>query len=151
MREIKFRAWIIEAQIMVDVEYICFSEPEYSDEEYRGGYIVHTDISGPTPITALEPNEPICVTPLKNCKLMQFTGLHDKDGKEGYYKDITYDEELGEIHIIEWDDEEALFYLKGFGGNCLGTKADDLQLSALKERQIIGNIYENPELLEPTV
>ena len=62
----------------------------------------------------------------EDCILMQFTGLHDKNGKEAYSEDI-YKDEVGNVGIIEWD------YL-------LLARLQEIKF------EIIGNIYENPEL-----
>ena len=44
--------------------------------------------------------------------------------------------------MIEWDDNEGGFYLKSMVGY------DKLPLRKLKEMRIVGNEYENPELVE---
>lgn len=76
----------------------------------------------------------------------QFTGLHDKNGKEGYWQDISTDEE-GDKYIIDWDDKKGVYYLRGIGLNCFGVPTEDLELEVIKEQEIIGNIHEHPELL----
>ena len=72
---------------------------------------------------------------------MQFTGLHDKNGKEIYEGDI----------ISKWD--KALWEV-GFneGRFCFiyndGRKAFSMSKSVLRNKEIIGNIFENPDLLK---
>ncbi len=66
--------------------------------------------------------------------LMQFTGLLDKNGKEIYEGDIL--ETSGGIHKVEWDSVGGFYPF--------------VDVSCLIEDgivEIIGNIYENPELL----
>lgn len=73
---------------------------------------------------------------------LQYTGLKDKHGKEiyegdilqlpsRYYGDTYYEKSIG---VIEWDYDS--WYVKNQG---------DAQYS---DMEIIGNIYENPELLQ---
>lgn len=80
---------------------------------------------------------------LKNRYTMQYTGLCDRNGKEGYNNDFVklFDRS---IYEILWDDEYATFYLKLVKGNELKNKSDMLQL---RFGEIIGNSYENPDLL----
>lgn len=88
-----------------------------------------------------------------NLILMQYTGLKDKNGKEIYEGDIieSFDSENKPIrHLIEYSSYDAKF---------IGTNTDGLDaLIKLKsdlrqdwiiryDKSIIGNIYENPELL----
>lgn len=90
---------------------------------------------------------------------MQFTGLLDKNGKEIYEGDIFGAED--ECLVILWSDGWAKFqvHIYGFdtyhnegGGEEVNTKrtvlsTDDIEPFELEQYEIIGNIYENPELL----
>lgn len=67
---------------------------------------------------------------------MQFTGLLNKDGKEIYEGDIIKD--------VQGDIREIIF--DGGGYWCKYPNGDRFMPSE-KFREIIGNIYENPELL----
>ena len=86
--------------------------------------------------------------------VMQYTGLKDKNGKEIFEGDIistTYTE--GRIgakegiynYLVSWNAEECCYELKGNDG-LLGRPCCHLRNSHSWE--VIGNIYENPELLK---
>lgn len=84
-------------------------------------------------------------------EVMQFTGLKDKNGKEIYEGDTGkswYDRSL--IWEVYWNDDDARFWLRSgireYGDmNC----SDDLEAGVnWLEFEVIGNIYENPELLK---
>lgn len=84
-------------------------------------------------------------TPL-DLKLMQFTGLTDKNGKEIYEGDIL--KSLGtDICVVRYVKDLACFMLE----NINPTEDFDSILYPLHKgyeyREIIGNIYGNPELL----
>ncbi len=74
---------------------------------------------------------------------MQFTGLKDKNGKEIYEGDIVFDEdgEYSKTVVIEWESEDACF----FGKDIYTSDSFDMQEI---DGEIIGNIYQNPELLK---
>lgn len=72
-------------------------------------------------------------------QVMQFTGLKDKNGKEIYEGDIVkYDDEEDLFEII-WSKEDAGLKIKS--GNYIN-------LIEPEYLEVIGNIYENPELLK---
>lgn len=79
-------------------------------------------------------------------ELMQYTGLKDKNGKEIYEGDIVIDEWGDDkmIHSVKFDLENAQFLFYS-----INTSPVEINLfSDLLDVRIIGNIYENPELLE---
>ena len=115
MREIKLRAW--DGEKMVCPDYIN-----------RDGHRWWKENSIPT----------------RSEKVMQFTGLKDKKGKEIYEGDILLhsfhsnyiQESLSSKQVVQWHEDCC-----GFG---LVLKI----LAKSKNIEVIGNIYENPELLE---
>ena len=97
---------------------------------------------------ALKENEPILPISAKHTidynTLGQFTGLHDKNGKEIYEGDIVkLDSNMLKITgIITYHSNEAVFVLKDLHDEieeCLWYMQEDLE--------VIGNIYENEDLL----
>ena len=90
-------------------------------------------------------------------KLMQYTGLKDKNGKEIYEGDIfqfgtkkDWIDGEGERGVVEWHEKLARFGLDFssiYGGEGYTGKNQHL-VDFIKGLKIIGNIYENPELLD---
>jgi uncharacterized phage protein (TIGR01671 family) len=77
----------------------------------------------------------------KNDVLMQYTGLKDKNGKEIYENDI-----LKAHGIVKWNDKEYRWSAIDLSWN---DKREWHDLDYLTSPfEIIGNIYENPELLK---
>ena len=121
MREIKFRAWNNKIKIMMDASYgdwICFDGTPYTEASK------HYD----TPNIEIESTN--------DYELMQFTGLLDKNGKEIFEGDIV--KINGKYNkLVEWN-----FQLLSNLDMNIATEHPDVHL------EIIGNIYEHPELLK---
>lgn len=66
---------------------------------------------------------------------LQYTGLLDKNGKEIYERDIVKIVSNDHPKIVEWVDRYCGFNIRPNRRNARGY-------------EVIGNIYENPELLE---
>ena len=76
----------------------------------------------------------------------QFTGLYDKNGTEIYEDDI--------VHLDSWSPEymkiafiEGAFCLADKDGNFLGD-IHYIQHAGVNQCEVVGNIYDNPELLK---
>lgn len=82
-------------------------------------------------------------TDYHNGVFMQFTGLLDKNRKEIYEGDIIKKGDT--TREIKWGKS----YDGGeYGGIYMGFNFDGYDLEEIKESEVIGNIYENPELLK---
>lgn len=134
VREIKFRAWDKREKRMGEVTGFRFSKSQYPSVHVR---FKHNDkIIDDRYYFGQEDG-------CDNVILMQFTGLYDKNGKEIYEGDIVtglfdHTEIIG--HIIYGSDATFFIYRKGLFGIGLNNAKDWLE--------VIGNIYESPELLK---
>ena len=129
MREIKFRAWVIESNRMVYDPY--FFERRLNDTGYR----FYKDWR------ELEDSRSA------DCELMQFTGLTDKNGKEIYEGDILGLEDRPDCfrEVVFVDGYTATLPLEPVRRANARPSPFWIEDSQLL---VIGNIYENPELLE---
>ena len=132
MREIKFRAWIKEDKKMENVKTMDFTDKTIrclKKNEFINAYLLRR-------------------VSFDNVELMRYTGLKDKNGKEIYDGDIVLVELCGTSTwyktVVEFKegafiasliDREDYIYIfnRGFDSN---------------DFEILGNVYENPELLE---
>jgi uncharacterized phage protein (TIGR01671 family) len=88
----------------------------------------------------------------KNYQLIQFTGLLDKNGKEIYEGDIAvYQPNITASKTGEILFEDGAFVFNGIksakGFVCLHAFTNN-EIGGLKAIKVIGNIFQNPELLK---
>lgn len=131
MRDIKFRAWDKRRKIMYDWDnyygpFVGFDGKLYETEEGVG----------PSPVTYMVLNEESLV-------LMQHIGLLDRNGKEYYIGDIG-EFENGDRFVLKMEDWLEV-YVEWVGEVECEDQARDLY--RINKAEIIGNIYENPDLL----
>jgi len=121
MREIKFRAWDKEKKEMFEHGLFYLS----TQKDFVEGFLCQI-------------NDGEWVDYKGKLTLMQYTGLKDKNGKEIYEGDI--------VNNYEYN-YEVIFFNGSFG---LEISKDELKspLCFYNNIEVIGNIYENPELLK---
>ena len=161
MREIKFRAWLKEKKEIVNVEEIDFMNKviNYIENDYENN---RQEIKGAY---------------FENIVLMQYTGLKDKNNKEIYEGDILLSSNENGIFLISInfgdsniEDSNILTcfqikiektlagsqYLEYFNNNLIELiNKYNIPLEEYNNEKyisdgwwILGNIYENPELLK---
>lgn len=123
---IKFRAWDKEFNIMSEVTRI----------DYRAECVELSD------------GEPY-LQDFSKVELMQSTGLFDKGGQEIFEGDILgIETDEGKVRVnVFWDSKHALFMFESKRYNEKNALAELVEDNAYPFK-IIGNIYENPKLLE---
>ena len=80
---------------------------------------------------------------LKDLVIMQFTGLLDKNGKEIYEGDVV-------ANVIYFDEPRKLeFNVLGAVSTVFKGSQFSITTHMLRDIEVIGNIYSNPELVKP--
>lgn len=140
-REIKFRAWdklnkkIVTSGLSINIDTtdrvipISFSQGDLSycrDNDVSSVPNIHTDI-----------------------EIMQFTGLTDRHGVEVYEGDIVrgrfIEKDVPDVMWLTLSEQEKE---QGFRLFTIETIFEPYQTPMPDDIEVIGNIYENPELLE---
>ena len=126
MRKIRFRAWNKEQKVFITWDYLkSFFRGPYDDFFENEKYV-----------------------------LQQYTGLKDKNGKEIYEGDIVRD--FGKTWVIKFGEIDTNlgprikmlgFYMETSDSDTYHN-SEKHPLYELLTLEIIGNIYENPELLK---
>ncbi len=122
-REIKFRAWNTKEK------YMYYSE----NYDFLSDFVEHHIETVP-----------------QHHEIMQYIGLKDKNGKEIYECDIIdlchekFPEDSKYTRIVKYNFSSFLFFNPR---NNVSSPIDKFSLENMGDH-VIGNIYENPELLE---
>ena len=119
MREIKFRAWDKINKDMFNVESINFQERR-----------VYKDT--------------VSYRNFEDIDLMQCTGLKDRNNKKIYEGDILSDGNIKKSHKVVFENGSFKAEFKGD----FDEYSFDLIDVVAQGCEVIGNIYENPELME---
>lgn len=130
-REIKFRVWDHNTDTMMIPDNFEFYDGEI-------GWIDAGREAGPKSGNDGDPGQ---------FEIMQYTGLHDKNGREIYENDVlqctsyTYGNgETGKANLLVKYNEMSAGFI---AGPYMLEKLMDI-----RKCEVIGNVFENPELLE---
>lgn len=138
MRQIKFRGQFVYANTDGSIQWV-YGDLRHMDPKIGKHRII---------------TEQGCEFEVLAGSVGQFTGLHDSKGKDIYEGDIirSYDSQ-GEaiLHIIEYDDSEAQFITRMPGTNKYDFGSGGVGQRWIDEfkKEVIGNVFDNPELLRP--
>ncbi|MBT0825268.1 hypothetical protein KJQ78_08390 [Campylobacter lari] len=86
-----------------------------------------------------------------------WTGFYDKNGKKIYENDILKNEVFDEYYLVSWNETSKMLRVYTYDTNAQGKlykKENAVDISFFKTipsnkyMEVIGNIHENPELLE---
>lgn len=150
MRKIKFRA-IPKNRYDEDVDSILdsiafYTESKGFDDTFVYGHLNGDYILGDTLDATEEYYNPSYWIKIDKDTIMQYTGLNDKNSKEIYEGDI-----------VRWNNKIGYIgFLKQEMGYCIILKDTDFRLGHRNigsgydfnaDIEVIGNIYENPELI----
>lgn len=123
----KFRAWSTDKKIMAEVRTLRFT-----DELVETDKFVERSIEG--------------------VKLMQSTGLHDKNGKEIFEGDIlkVANNDSSWFEVVKYDHDKAMFISKevNLKYEVPETPLYDLFSPYLFKVEVIGNIWEDGDLID---
>ena len=123
MREITFRVWDTNKKVLIHPPFSIF----WND--------------APTVVVQLgRGDQPHFLVVGENCELSQSTGLKDKNGKEIWENDIVSGSWSG-LEIVKFEGVGIHPFYESDSDGCP-------HFCESTECEVIGNVYENPELLK---
>ena len=132
MREILFKAKRISNSEWVQGNLIA---DEQNESNVFIGYV-----SGTNPDETIDGVDLAMVDPLTIC---QYIGLTDKNGQKIWENDVVqYCDCTVENYVIAWEADKACFEYQQYGCSIMNFD----ELSGI-EVEVIGNIFDNPELM----
>lgn len=144
MREVKYQAWLHDSKQMI----LHVPEIDLFHKVIRYYDISHCKDDAEA-FGFIRENPPNADCPFECCDLRQYTGLCDRNGREIYEGDILSWEEhviLYGTDLNEWVTEKCP--VKYDETLCTFLCAEQFLFNYTEKAEVIGNIYENPELLE---
>ena len=122
MREIKFKAWLKEERKMVNVEtlFIGINRLCFGNSK----------------------TEDLFFRDFEEVELIQYTGIKDKNGKEIYEGDIVMLNNIENDNMCIVEYEHSSYRLESW------SLREDLSNVENRFLEVVGNIYENKNLLE---
>lgn len=127
MREIKFRVW----------------------DKKRKRMFAATTINASGDVSVFIDDDGLYLLPAEQVELMQYTGLKDKNDKDIYDGDILGG--IWESGFISWCEKCKQFQYHSVDIGCMACSGDVHWYEIAEDDgklEVIGNIYENHELLE---
>lgn len=144
MREIKFRA----------IPALTKGQLEFNEIPVKDGFVYGNYSDGYILGPIVEADGEYCVhewwCPVKTETIEQYTGLHDKNGREVYEGDIVkYGSDWGNVGTVVYDVKfgYCIEYKIEYRNRIVRTRQEyfaDIQ----SEIEVVGNVHENADLLE---
>ena len=137
MRKIKFRAWNNREKVMSPLRGFDFL--------IKQAIINCPNEKSKTAISSWDYKD-------KEIKLMQFTGLKDENGVDIYEGDIVQYTQSDYRELESYNNNAEIIFENGSYKIARYDSGDSFHLNinddTIESVEVIGNIYENPELLE---
>lgn len=136
-------------------KYRGISVEPNDEEKWKYGYLIEDEKESFIINQVIESNEQYITIgswdPVRPDTVSQSTGLYDKNGKEVFEGDILeVTDKHSWLEVVSYSQEKAMFVTEEINREFKVPESPlyDLLDSTFLKFKVIGNIYENPELLE---